>query len=100
MIDKETLSNRGKQTIIRLERALERLLNGVPERTPHDGRISLSRLNQEAGLSSGASTIMMNLFRKLKEPFMKENSTTRCPLPLQVKPRWIKCARKGIKNAS
>lgn len=53
MINKETLSNRGKQTIIRLERALERLLNGVPERTPHDGRVSLSRINQEAGLSSG-----------------------------------------------
>ncbi|HHA1179536.1 TPA: hypothetical protein ACOEEO_002061, partial [Enterobacter asburiae] len=53
MIDEETLSDRGKQTIIRLERALERLLNGVPERTPHDGRVSLSRINQEAGLSSG-----------------------------------------------
>jgi hypothetical protein len=38
MIDEETLSDRGKQTIIRLERALERLLsNGVPERTPTMG---------------------------------------------------------------
>ncbi|HDF2340856.1 TPA: hypothetical protein PC598_000383 [Morganella morganii] len=53
MIDVETLSDRGKLTIIRLEQALERLLNGVPERTPHDGRVSLSRINQEAGLSSG-----------------------------------------------
>lgn len=53
MIDEETLSDRGKLTIIRLEQALERLLNGVPERTPHDGRVSLSRINQEAGLSSG-----------------------------------------------
>lgn len=53
MIDEETLTERGKLTIIRLEQALERLLNGVPERTPHDGRVSLSRINQEAGLSSG-----------------------------------------------
>lgn len=53
MIDEETLSERGKLTIIRLEQALERLLNGVPERTPHDGRVNLSRINQEAGLSSG-----------------------------------------------
>ncbi|EIM7728362.1 hypothetical protein LN119_001715 [Salmonella enterica subsp. enterica serovar Coeln] len=53
MIDKEGLSDRGKLTIMRLEQALERLLNGVPERTPHDGRVSLSRINQEAGLSSG-----------------------------------------------
>lgn len=49
MIYKETLSERGKLTIIRLEQALERLLNGVPERTPHDGRVTLSHINQEAG---------------------------------------------------
>ncbi|MDA6225433.1 hypothetical protein OSK88_00205 [Escherichia coli] len=53
MIVEETLTERGKLTIIRLEQALERLLNGVPERTPRDGRVSLSRINQEAGLSSG-----------------------------------------------
>jgi len=53
MNDEETLSERGKLTIIRLEQALERLLNGVPELTPHDGRVNLSRINQEAGLSSG-----------------------------------------------
>ncbi|AZI87927.1 hypothetical protein EH164_13015 [Kosakonia sp. CCTCC M2018092] len=53
MNNEETLSERGKLTIIRLEQALERLLNGVPELTPHDGRVNLSRINQEAGLSSG-----------------------------------------------
>lgn len=100
MIVEETLTERGKLTIIRLEQALERLLNGVPERTPRDGRVSLSRINQEAGLSSGASTITMSLSRKLKELFTKESSTTQCLLSSQVKPRWITCAHKGIKNAS
>lgn len=32
MIVEETLTERGKLTIIRLEQALERLLNGVPRR--------------------------------------------------------------------
>lgn len=45
--------NRGQLTLIRLEQALDRLLKGVPERTVNDGRISLSRVNNEAGLSSG-----------------------------------------------
>lgn len=47
------LSIRGKSTIARLEQALERLLEEKPERTPNDGRLSLSRINKEAGLSSG-----------------------------------------------
>ncbi|MDW7549817.1 hypothetical protein [Pseudoalteromonas peptidolytica] len=37
----------------KLELALERLINGKPERTPNDGRINLKRVNDEAGLSSG-----------------------------------------------
>jgi len=53
MTDEEMPTERGKLTLIRLEQALERLLNGSPERTPNDGRVSLSRINQEAGLSSG-----------------------------------------------
>tara|TARA_Y100001963_G_scaffold152155_1_gene236397 strand:- start:288 stop:713 length:426 start_codon:yes stop_codon:yes gene_type:complete len=43
-----------KVTELRLEAAFNRLLNGVPERTKPDGRISISRINQEAGLSQGA----------------------------------------------
>ena len=46
-------SERGQQTLIQLDQALHRLLEGAPERTPNDGRISLSRINKEAGLSSG-----------------------------------------------
>ena len=38
----------------RLNAALHRLLKGRPIRTKADGRISISRINQEAGLSQGA----------------------------------------------
>lgn len=41
-------------TVLRLKAALERLLSSTPERTKADGRISISRINQEAGLSQGA----------------------------------------------
>lgn len=67
MIGEEILSERGKQTIIRLEQALERLLNGVPERTPNDGRVSLSRINQEAGLSSGGIYYYDEFVQKAKK---------------------------------
>ena len=46
-------SERGKETLIRLELALERLVDGKPLKTKSDGRISLKRINDEAGLSSG-----------------------------------------------
>jgi hypothetical protein len=41
-------------TVLRLKASLDRLLSGTPERTKPDGRISISRINQEAGLSQGA----------------------------------------------
>lgn len=41
-------------TILRLKAALDRLLSGTPERTKPDGRINISRINKEAGLSQGA----------------------------------------------
>ena len=46
-------SDRGNETLIRLEQALNRLIEGAPVRTKPDGRISLKRINDEAGLSSG-----------------------------------------------
>ncbi len=46
-------SERGKETLIRLEQALERLVEGKPLKTKSDGRINLKRINDEAGLSSG-----------------------------------------------
>ena len=41
-------------TELRLQNALDRLLAGTPERTKADGRISIKRINDEAGLSRGA----------------------------------------------
>ena len=49
----KNIDDRALLTLERLEQALNRLVNGVPERTPNDGRLSLSRINKEAGLSSG-----------------------------------------------
>lgn len=37
-------------TLRKLERALQRLLDGVPKRTKNDGKINISRINNEAGL--------------------------------------------------
>ncbi len=41
-------------TLQRLIDAFERLKLGRPERTPTDGKISIKRINDEAGLSQGA----------------------------------------------
>ncbi|MDN3561610.1 hypothetical protein [Vreelandella neptunia] len=46
-------SERGEITKQKLEDALQRLIEGHPERTPNDGKLNLSRINKEAGLSSG-----------------------------------------------
>lgn len=48
-----TSSERGEITKQRLEDALQHLIDGNPERTPNDGKLNLSRINKEAGLSSG-----------------------------------------------
>ena len=40
-------------TLLRLDDALKRLLDGTPERTKVDGKISIMRINEEAGLSRG-----------------------------------------------
>ena len=40
-------------TLKKLELALTRLLNGEPQKTPSDGKINISRINDEAGLSAG-----------------------------------------------
>lgn len=51
----EKLSNeRSELTLQRLEAALQRLLDGKPERTADDGKLNINRINDEAGLSSGA----------------------------------------------
>jgi len=51
----EKISNeRSELTLQRLEAALQRLLDGTPERTADDGKLNINRINDEAGLSSGA----------------------------------------------
>ncbi|MGP8288791.1 hypothetical protein ACT3OH_00775 [Vreelandella zhanjiangensis] len=47
-------NERSEHTLQLLEAALQRLLQGQPEKTPNDGRINISRINDEAGLSAGA----------------------------------------------
>lgn len=48
------ITERSGHTLQRLEAALQRLLQGQPEKTPNDGRVNISRINDEAGLSAGA----------------------------------------------
>jgi hypothetical protein len=51
----EKINNeRSELTLQRLEAALQRLLDGTPERTADDGKLNINRINDEAGLSSGA----------------------------------------------
>lgn len=67
MSNKSLLSEKGEITQIRLEQALERLLEGKPERTPNDGRLSLSRINKEAGLSSGGIYYYDDFVQKVRK---------------------------------
>ena len=50
----------------RLENALDRLLAGTPEKTKADGRISIKRVNDEAGLSRGAIYYYKDFVEKAK----------------------------------
>ncbi|BBS86625.1 hypothetical protein [Aeromonas media] len=47
------MNARAQTTEQRLRNALQRLLDGRPERTKADSKISLSRINKEAGCSHG-----------------------------------------------
>lgn len=67
MSKEDLFSERGQLTKIRLEQALERLLEGKPERTPNDGRLSLSRINKEAGLSSGGIYYYDDFVQKVRK---------------------------------
>lgn len=69
-----SLSDRGNLTVQRLEAALERLINGKPERTLNDGRISLSRINKEAGLSSGGIYYYAEFVDKARKEIEKHKS--------------------------
>lgn len=62
-------SDRGKETLIRLEQALQRLVDGNPIKTKPDGRISLKRINDEAGLSSGGIYYYSSFVETAKKRF-------------------------------
>lgn len=66
MSEGEVVSEKGQLTKTRLEQALKRLLDGKPERTPNDGRLSLSRVNKEAGLSSGGIYYYSDFVEKVR----------------------------------
>lgn len=67
-------------TEAKLEQALERLVQGIPERTKPDGKISISRINSEAGLSSGSVYYYKNFLKKARSVISdiksKQNSSS------------------------
>ena len=60
------MNNDKDATLQRLEDALGRLKRGEPERTKADGKISVKRINDEAGLSRGAIYYYKEFVRKAK----------------------------------
>jgi hypothetical protein len=53
-------------TLQRLKEALNRLKEGKPEHTKADGKISILRINDEAGLSRGAIYYYKNFVKQAK----------------------------------
>lgn len=53
-------------TLLKLERALQRLLDGVPKRTKNDGKINISRINNEAGLKVSNINYYPNFINEAK----------------------------------
>ena len=51
----------------RLNQALDRLLQGVPENTKPDGKINLKRINDEAKLSSGSIYYYKEFLEKARQ---------------------------------
>lgn len=60
------MNNDKDATLQRLKDALERLKRGEPERTKADGKISVKRINDEAGLSRGAIYYYKEFVHKAK----------------------------------
>lgn len=64
-------------TLQRLEDALERLKRSEPERTKSDGKISIKRINDEAGLSRGAIYYYKEFVREAKSEIAVFNEDNR-----------------------
>jgi hypothetical protein len=80
------ITNRSEETLLRLQAALHRLLEGSPERTKLDGRISISRVNAEAGLSSGAIYYYKEFVKEAKEVIANRKSKQEIALSLATLP--------------
>ncbi|MFT5297978.1 MAG: hypothetical protein ACI9YH_004020 [Colwellia sp.] len=55
-----------QDTLNRLEQAFTRLLTGTPERTAPDGKINISRINNEAGLSVSGINYYKDFIKEAK----------------------------------
>lgn len=71
MSNHDSPSERGEITKQRLEDALQRLIDGKPEKTPDDGKLNLSRINKEAGLSSGGIYYYSEFVDKARNEIVK-----------------------------
>jgi predicted transcriptional regulator len=71
------MNNDKDATLQRLEDALKRLKRGDPERTKADGKISIKRINDEAGLSRGAIYYYKEFVRKAKAEIAVFNEDSR-----------------------
>lgn len=98
MSDNNLLTTRGQTTLIRLEAALKRLLEGKAERTLNDGRLSLSRINSEAGLSSGAIYYYDDFVDKVKKLIYERKLENSIELISSVKPSIDKMRQQRDKE--
>ncbi|MDR5898838.1 hypothetical protein QC823_07535 [Halomonas vilamensis] len=75
------ITERSEHTLQLLEAALQRLLLGKPEKTRNDGRINISRINDEAGLSAGAiyyyKDFLLKSRRAIEQNKINKDSDTR-----------------------
>ena len=58
-------------TLISLKAAFQRLKNGLPIRTKNDGKISLHRINSEAGVSRGAIYYYCDFITETKKEILE-----------------------------
>ncbi len=64
-------------TLERLDRALERLLSGKPEKTKLDGKINISRINDEAGLAIGGIYYYTPFIKKAKKEIKRHKDESK-----------------------
>lgn len=66
-----------QNTLHRLEQALARLLKGTPERTTSDGKINISRINDEAGLSVSGINYYKDFMREAHKKIARHKEKKR-----------------------